>query len=223
MHFIFPVAGFISILTVMHPAVPYYAYLSGTFILLAYIGVLWFAESTSNSSWDRWLLISLMMIGGALLYQLYSDGILDYAYGAAFAALMVYVLLFKMFMTPSVVRKKQPIQITKEVINKVVHFLEADKGYQQADLNVNGLAARVETPAYLVSKAIKRHYGKAFPEVINSLRVGEVKKRLLTLDESDKIEWMAYDVGFNTPSAFYAAFKKETNSSPREFQKAHAG
>ena len=52
---------------------------------------------------------------------------------------------------------------------------------------------------------------------MNELRVKEVKQKLAGGSDV-KIEGLAYDVGFNTPSAFYAAFKKETSLSPREYQ-----
>lgn len=35
---------------------------------------------------------------------------------------------------------------------------------------------------------------------------------------NEKIEDLAYDVGFNTSSAFYNAFKKEVAMTPREYQ-----
>ena len=66
---------------------------------------------------------------------------------------------------------------------------------------------------------MKRHYGRTFPEVVNELRVKEVKAKL-AVGVDVKIEGLAYDAGFNTPSAFYAAFKKETDQSPREYQQS---
>ena len=40
---------------------------------------------------------------------------------------------------------------------------------------------------------------------------------------NEKIENLAFDVGFNTSSAFYSAFKKETSMSPRTYQKTYLG
>jgi AraC-like DNA-binding protein len=106
----------------------------------------------------------------------------------------------------------------------VVKSLEEEGFYQHPGLNLSLFANRLNEPVYLVSKAVKNHYGRNFPEVVNFLRIKEVTRRL---DEEKnqffKVEGMAYDVGFNTPSAFYAAFKKETSSSPREYQKSMTG
>jgi AraC-like DNA-binding protein len=55
---------------------------------------------------------------------------------------------------------------------------------------------------------------------MNHYRIRDVKNRLSTANgDFIKTERLAYKVGFNKPSAFYEAFKKETSISPKEFQK----
>ncbi len=222
LHAVIPVIGFLGIIFGL--VYPYFVYLSGTIILLFYLIPCWFFTVSDNSrhkEWDLWLLSSLTLIWGALAYQLVSDTILNYAYGAAVAALAAYVLLFKMLKNPAIFQKKTNYNVHPDLIDRVVKCLEEDRLYQKTALNLTQFAQHMNEPVYRVSKAVKKHYGRNFPEVINSLRIEEVKRRLETDNDTfSKVEGIAYEVGFNTPSAFYAAFKKETSSSPREYQRS---
>ena len=75
-------------------------------------------------------------------------------------------------------------------------------------------------PSYLVTRSVKLLYDRSFPETLNHFRVEEVKQMLLDpKKEHLKIESLAYDVGFASPSAFYAAFKKCTGQTPTAYQK----
>ncbi|MEQ9405169.1 MAG: AraC family transcriptional regulator [Cyclobacteriaceae bacterium] len=221
LHLLIPVIGFSFIVLGLFPQIPTIAYTIGTGVLLVYVIASWF--SGGRRSWNYWLMSAVSLIWVALAYQLISDTILDYAYGAALAALMVYVLIFRMLKNPAMFQKSSTIRIAPELINRVIKELEDKKLYQQPSLSLSQFSLQLNEPVYLVSKAIKRHYGRSFPEVVNALRVEEVKRRLNEEKSSfNKVEGMAYDVGFNTPSAFYAAFKKETSSTPRAYQKAMA-
>lgn len=222
-HLAFPIIGFAMIITGAQLLTPSMAYAAGTAILFIYLMNSWRLvtdKQTQHQDWNIWLLGSITLIWGALAYQLISETILNYAYGAAVAALISYVLIFRMLKNPAIFQKRSGITIQPDLIQRVVKSLEDEQFYQSPSLNLSRFAQRLNEPVYLVSKAVKRHYGKNFPEVVNSLRIREVTRRLK--DEKNrfyKVEGMAYDVGFNTPSAFYAAFKKETSSSPREYQR----
>ena len=91
----------------------------------------------------------------------------------------------------------------------------------QPAISLSQFSEAINAPTYLVSRAIKSIYKKKFPEVINSFRIKDVKEKLTHVDyANERIEDLAYDVGFNTSSAFYIAFKKETSMTPRAFQKS---
>ncbi|MEP1093634.1 MAG: AraC family transcriptional regulator [Cyclobacteriaceae bacterium] len=223
-HLILPIVGFLGIVLRFSLITPSMAYLGGTIVLFLYLLVSWRQVSYSpaqHKEWNLWLMGSTTLIWGAFAYQLVSESILNYAYGAGVAALAVYILIFKLLRNPTIFQKRLTYQIGAEFIQRLVKCLEEDQYYQKPALNLSQFAQHLGEPAYLVSKAVKRHYGRNFPEVVNTLRIKEVKRRLqVEKGEFNKVEGMAYDVGFNTPSAFYAAFKKETSSSPREYQRS---
>ena len=105
-------------------------------------------------------------------------------------------------------------------MEKLKYSFEEEKIYRDASLNLNKLSTVIQKPSYLISKTINSHFGMSFREFVNTYRIAEVKEKLCekTADFS-KVEALAYDVGFNSPSAFYAAFKKETSLSPQEYRK----
>ncbi len=105
------------------------------------------------------------------------------------------------------------------LLNKLIDVLEGQKIYKKQALTLNELSKEINEPVYKISKTLNRHYGKSFPELINHLRISDIKARLVHEDgKTMKIETLAYEVGFNTPSSFYVAFKKELGITPGEFR-----
>lgn len=225
-HLILPATGFAVIVLASPLFTPSLAYLGGTIVLLVYLLASWASLTSSTSQqrdWNLWLIGSITLVWAALAYQLVSESILNYAYGAGVAALVAYALIFKMLRNPTIFQKKSTYNIDVKLIQSVVKCLEDEQYYQKPALNLTAFAQHLGEPTYLVTKAVKRHYGRNFPEAVNALRIQEVKRRLqVEKSEFNKVEGIAFDVGFNTPSAFYAAFKKETSSSPREYQRSLA-
>lgn len=104
---------------------------------------------------------------------------------------------------------------------RLQQVLEAERAYLEGDLSLAQLSERMGAPAYLVSEVIHRHYQASFFDVVNRLRVDEVKRRLGDPAHAHlSILGVAMDCGFNTKSSFNAAFKKHTGRTPSEFRKS---
>ena len=72
-----------------------------------------------------------------------------------------------------------------------------------------------------LSQIINERLNKNFFELVNAHRIKEAKKRLLDPDaEPLTILAIAFEVGFNSKSAFNAAFKKYTRMTPTQFREA---
>ncbi len=197
-----------------------------TSLLFVYVIASWFRFAKSRASlneklrnWNVLVLTTVTVVWVAFSYQLIFDGILNYALGAGLAAIFFYVLLFYALKHPILFPKMSSVTIDEGVIRKLRNALEIDKIYQKQSLTLNRIADELGEPAYVVSKALKAEYGKSFPELINHFRIKDVKEKLQVEKDFVKIEGLAYEVGFSTPSAFYAAFKKETSLSPSEYRK----
>lgn len=108
------------------------------------------------------------------------------------------------------------------LIEKVQFVLKNDKLYLNSDLNILQLATACTTSIHVLSKLINDHFEKNFFDFINTYRVEEAKVKLLdTYSELYTIEGIAREVGFNSRSAFYTAFKKCTGLTPTEFKSNH--
>jgi AraC-like DNA-binding protein len=62
-------------------------------------------------------------------------------------------------------------------------------------------------------------YNLSFPEFVNEYRVREAERLILCSKGENTIQQIMYEVGFNSKSAFNAAFKKHTGYTPTEIRK----
>ena len=223
MHWIIPIAGFISILFYRGYAVIPYRLGALSFALYLFF-TLWRnqKEGTRISRWDRIFIGLSSSIAMIFLIQTFVPTALLYAVGTGMAALLMCLWFGYILINPMRLQKEvsaKPIQATDEQITRVLHALREEKIYRQSDLTLTSFSDQINVPQYLVSAIVKKEFGLTFPKTINKLRIEEVKS-LLQQEESRnyKIESLAYDVGFSSPSNFYTAFKRETGFTPRRFQ-----
>ncbi len=100
-------------------------------------------------------------------------------------------------------------------------LLEDEKIYKYPDLDSKSLANRLQTKPYILSKVINEFYHKSIPELLSQYRVEHVKESLIANHNNLKIEAIAYESGFSSPSVFYREFKKHTSTTPKEFIQKH--
>ena len=220
LHLIFPIVGFVIIMS--NRNLGYDMYLLANISLasyLGYIGAKFIYKSNLSSKWRKVLFYALVALSAILIYQLVGQTINSYAIGIALSSLVLYFLFFYALQSPTVIKKPNKA-LPQQLLQKIRSAIEEDNIYLQPAITLAQFSEAIETPTYLVSKATKSIYNKSFPEVINSFRIKTITKKLSEPDyANEKIEDLAYDVGFNTSSAFYNAFKKETSMSPRAYQK----
>lgn len=89
--------------------------------------------------------------------------------------------------------------------------------FQDNELSLAKLAEASGLNVHLASKAINECSGGNFYDWVNLYRVEKAKSLLL---ESDvQVSRVCFDVGFNSKSTFYAAFKKVTGLTPGAYRK----
>ncbi|MCA0445661.1 MAG: helix-turn-helix domain-containing protein [Bacteroidetes bacterium] len=102
---------------------------------------------------------------------------------------------------------------------KVDKLLNDDQLYLDQNLNLVQLSEKLGIQPYQTSELINRKYKESFFDLINRLRVDEIKKRLTDPVYSPySILGIALDCGFTSKSSFNAAFKKFTGTTPSEFR-----
>lgn len=97
------------------------------------------------------------------------------------------------------------------------YFLE-HKPYLQKKFTLNELAFSLGTQPYEVSQIIQSETKMNFNDFVNSYRIEEVKRKLLSPEFKNlTIEGIASDCGFNSRSTFFYVFKKHTGLTPSSF------
>lgn len=110
---------------------------------------------------------------------------------------------------------------TLEAIQKLLHFMESEKPYLDFELTLEKLASHLQMPDRDLSILINHHLGKHFFDFINEYRIDKAKEILENPDNRKlTILEVIYQVGFNSKSSFYTAFKKITHQTPTAYRKA---
>lgn len=104
------------------------------------------------------------------------------------------------------------------IVKRVRQAVEVERLYLDPSLSLGSLAAALHLSPQHLSRVINGSMGVGFNDYLNRLRVQEAM-RLLSLPDgaARKIGALGFDCGFNTPSVFYAAFKKFAGKTPTEY------
>lgn len=109
------------------------------------------------------------------------------------------------------------------IVRQIKEHFEQDPFYLDSDCTLKNLAGRLNLPANYLSQSINSELDQNFNEFINRYRIMEAQRRLMSpAFKHLNIEGIGNSVGFKSKSAFYAAFKKLTNTTPSQFIQANS-
>ena len=98
------------------------------------------------------------------------------------------------------------------------HLLNTES-FKNFNLTIATLSEELKISKRMLSELINDHYDQNFVDFINTYRINEAKKRLMSpVDPNETILEVMYEVGFNSKSSFNTAFKKKTGITPSEFK-----
>ena len=105
------------------------------------------------------------------------------------------------------------------IFTKITIAMTEEKLYTNPELTIDLLAKKVNSNTKYVSQAINENAEMNFSTYINTFRIEEAK-HLLKEQESRfwSIDAIAANCGFNNPTSFYQAFKKNTGMTPAAFK-----
>lgn len=106
--------------------------------------------------------------------------------------------------------------------SKIKNLIRSKKLYLNPKLSLQDIADILHLNVSYTSHSFNKSSKLSFPQYVNRLRIKHAKNILL--DEEFKnytLVSIALESGFNSKSAFYTAFKKETGLTPTEFRKQH--
>jgi len=116
------------------------------------------------------------------------------------------------------VKEEPEIENLGEEMEKVTLYMEKYKPYTNPKLTLVDLSSRLKMQPHLLSKIINAGFGKNFFDFINTYRIEEFKRRVEDPHYKNyTLLGIAFDVGFNSKTAFNRSFKKITNQTPSSF------
>jgi AraC-like DNA-binding protein len=121
-------------------------------------------------------------------------------------------------------KSKKAVHLSDEEVQKLqaklAPYLEREKSYLEFNLTLSELASRIGFRERQLSEFINTYCYTTFQDYINSFRIEEAKQLIKKSASSGQtILEIAYASGFNSKSAFNAAFKKHTRSTPSAYKK----
>ncbi|WP_190809693.1 helix-turn-helix domain-containing protein [Flagellimonas sp. S3867] len=104
-----------------------------------------------------------------------------------------------------------------EITNEIKTAFEYNKLYKNNAVGLGDLAKHIGRDRYKVSQVLNEYMSKNFYALLNQYRITEAKDLLLS-QPFLSVKAIMYEVGFNSKTSFYGAFKKETGLSPNDFR-----
>ncbi|EGF93152.1 bacterial regulatory helix-turn-helix protein, AraC family protein [Asticcacaulis biprosthecium C19] len=104
----------------------------------------------------------------------------------------------------------------RRVAARIEAAMQRDRLYLDPTLSLQKLAGHLAIPANTLSQTLNAHMGETFFAYVSRQRV-EAAKPLLEAGEHNVLE-VALEVGFNSKSAFYKAFRHVTGVTPAGFR-----
>lgn len=194
--------------------------------------------ATRELRWIEWLMAFLAILWAAVAATLLSD---NFGSGLLFRgewvlALAATVLLFLFASAPiktgaddegdaaadmpteKYARSALSDELAERLAARIEAAMREDCLYLDPNLSLQKLARHVAGAPNLVSQALNERMGSTFFDYVARWRIEAAKPMILAQERS--ILAIAMEVGFNSKSTFYKAFKKETGLTPLAFAAA---
>lgn len=97
--------------------------------------------------------------------------------------------------------------------DKLQNLILAAELYKDADLKLNDLAKLLKVSSHLLSQLLNDNLQQSFSAYINQYRIQKACE-LIAGGSPLRLEEIGYEVGFNSKSTFYTAFKRHTGTTP---------
>ena len=108
-------------------------------------------------------------------------------------------------------------------LTRILDHMKAKRPYLDQELTLAQLAQQLDMPSHHLSQVINERRGQNFMDFVNAYRVEEAKNLFQDPDfDHFTVLAIAYEVGFNSKSAFYNAFRKFVGQTPTDYRKAQA-
>jgi len=175
-------------------------------------------------------IISVFLLGIWFAYLLNEVAGFPYISGAILYSVLIYFSLIIILNKGYIIDLSNPkykntglsSQENHRILKELNNLLERDKVFKDNTISVNKLTRSLNTNAHALSQVINENKQQTFFELIGSYRIREAKE-ILSESPDSKISEIAFEVGYNSLSAFNTAFKKSTGLTPSKYRNGKIG
>ena len=184
-------------------------------------------QSLNVSSEDIWI---ISVYSGICLIWLayYTASYTSYIVGAVSFTFLFYLLLLMyaagMFRTAhkdkdkgKYINKKIEEETASIYIQKLEYLMQKQTLYKDANLTLNKLAKPIGISSAVLSQLLNDNLDTSFSSYVNRFRINAAKAKLAE-NNTITMDVLAEEVGFNSQSTFYSAFRKSTGTTPARFR-----
>ncbi len=108
---------------------------------------------------------------------------------------------------------------TQQIVARLQTIMSEKEPFRNPNLKVYDLAREINIPGHQLSRILNDNLQKNFTLFVNEYRV-DAACRMLSYQTNFTIEGIGMEVGFNSKSTFFAAFKKIKGVTPNAYLKA---
>jgi len=185
-------------------------------------------EKTTPS--EMWF--GMLFLGNFLLFLFYFLAIMGASAATYISGAVVFSFILYLGISILLYRKKTDdlFLLNGKISNKKIDSAEAimwseklenamfEKSlYKNPNLTLQDLSQEINISSHQLSQFLNNNLGKNFTSFVNEFRINEACK-IITSTDKLTLESIGYDVGFNSKSTFFAAFKKHTGTTPLNYQ-----
>ncbi|WP_126970449.1 helix-turn-helix domain-containing protein [Gynurincola endophyticus] len=183
---------------------------------------------------EKWLLAAY--VANVLIYLsfqfalLFKNGNLYFSGAIVFSLVLYGMILFRFYkeksnksfylLSPKPIEKKITEAPNPVLVQRIEAAMKEQTLYKDPALSLATLAKAVELTTHQLSHIINEQMGKNFTSYVNDYRIEEACK-MMAAGHPFSIEAIGYEVGFNSKSAFYTAFKKIKNTTPSAYKEKY--
>ncbi len=147
-----------------------------------------------------------------LAYQIFWFLLVGYIYWLAYTVLL-HTELFDLPPAPKTITSDD-----EQLVDRIKAFMDEEKPYLEPTIKLADLAEMLQLPRHELSRLLNHGFGQSFFDFINSYRIRDfIALRNDPRESGKSILQLAYQVGFNSKSAFNRAFRKMTGVSPSDY------
>jgi AraC-like DNA-binding protein len=177
--------------------------------------------------------ISMIFLGNVLIFLLYFSSLINAPFASYISGSIAFSLILYLMITLVIYKKKTdelflllPDKPVAKKLNegdaeiwlgKLEKVMTEKAIYKNPDLKLHDLSREIQASGHQLSALLNDGLGKNFTTYINEWRIAEACKMIAT-EQHLTLEAIGYEVGFNSKSTFFAAFKKVKGTTPSAYQ-----